>query len=589
MEDQRRFILAMVLSGLVFMVYYFFFVLPTQEAAQADAEREMERMAAEQPVAEAPAPAQPRDSLIASGARIQIDAPGIRGSLLTTGSRLDDVTLNDYDKTLDPEDGQVDLLSPVGAERAAFVADNWTMPGVQADPLGIDTPWSIVSGTVLTPTSPVVLGATVGGVDIERTLSIDEHFLITADDVLTNRGAQPVTLNRRGVARQINLPEGLLNFFIIQEGPVSVQDDSYHDYTFKKTVKEDWSNSGEAGWAGITDRYWLHAAIAPQAGNTTIDYSHRLIDGQAVWDSAYTTEAMTLTPGATMQSTGYFYAGAKERPVLESYEEELGIIGMSRAIDWGAMGLLVRPIMRLLSWLGNVLGNFGLGILALTFIIKLIMFPLFNKQYKSQAKMKKVMPDVKKLQERYKDDRVKLQQEMMGLYKKEGVNPAAGCLPIIPTIFVFFALYKAVFIDIDLRHEPFMGYIDDLSAAEPVSILNGFGFLPFNGRPEGLLAFIALGPLAILYGVTMSLMYMLTPPTGDPMQAKIFKLMPWAFMFILASFPAGLLLYWCWNNVLSFLQQWYITKKNNVDTPIDAFFRRITGRPDPVEVEATDE
>ena len=586
MDDQRRFITAMVLSGIVFMAYWFLFVLPTQEAARADAEREMERLAAENPVAEASAPViQPRENLVATGSRIPIDAPGIRGSLLTTGFQLDDVTLNEYDKTLDPEDGQVELLSPMGGERAGLVADNWTLPGVSSDPFGLDTAWSVVSGERLTPDTPVILQAQVAGVDIVRTLTVDDHYLITAEDQLTNNGAQPVTLSRRGVARQVNLPEGLLNFFIIQEGPVSVQNDSYHDFTYKKTVKEDWSKTGEAGWTGLTDRYWLHAAIAPQDMTTTVEYQHSLVNGQAVWDSSYATEAMTLTPGATVSSTGYLYAGAKERPVLESYEEELGIVGMSRAIDWGAMGLLVRPIMWMLSWLGNALGNYGLGILALTFIIKLLMFPLFNKQYQSQAKMKKVMPKVKKLQERYKDDRMKLQQEMMAIYKKEGVNPAAGCLPIVPTIFVFFALYKAVFIDIDLRHAPFIGYIDDLSAAEPISILNGFGFFPNDPRPNGILAFIALGPLAFLYGATMSLMYMLTPPTGDPTQAKIFKLMPWLFMFILASFPAGLLLYWCWNNVLSFLQQWVITKRNNVDTPVDAFFRKITGKPDPVETQ----
>jgi YidC/Oxa1 family membrane protein insertase len=584
MDDQRRFILAMVLSATVFMAYWFLFVLPTQEAARADAEQEMARIANEPAAAEAVVPSvQPRDVLVATGQRIQIDAPSIRGSLLTTGSRLDDITLKDYDKTLNPDDGQVELLSPAGGERAAMVADNWTLPGVAGDEFGLDTSWSVKSGTVLTPDSPVVIQANIAGVDVERTLTVDDHFLITATDRLTNNGSQPVTLNRRGVARQVNLPEGLLGFFIIQEGPVSVQDDSYHDFTYKKTVKENWTNAGTAGWAGITDRYWLHAAIAPQDGNTVVNYAHKLVDGNAVWDSSYTTDAMTLTQGATIESVGYLYAGAKERPVLESYENDLGIIGMSRAIDWGAMGLLVRPIMWMLSWLGNALGNYGLGILALTFIIKLLMFPLFNKQYQSQAKMKKVMPTVKKLQDRYKDDRMKLQQEMMAVYKKEGVNPAAGCLPIIPTIFVFFALYKAVFIDIDLRHAPFFGYISDLSAPEPVSIINGFGFLPWDPRPTGILGFVALGPLAILYGATMSLMYMLTPPTGDPTQARIFKLMPWLFMFILASFPAGLLLYWCWNNVLSFLQQWVITKRNNVDTPIDAFFRKLTGKPDPVD------
>lgn len=257
MDEQRRLILAFVLSGLVLMTYFFFFVEPTRQAAEADARAEIERIAAEQqPIAEQTiTPPQPRDVLVATGARVQIDAPGIRGSLLTTGSRLDDITLNDYDKTLDPEDGQVELLSPAGGERAAFVADNWTLPGMTDDTLGLNTAWVVESGTRLTPDTPVVLRAEVGGVDIQRTLTVDEHFLVTASDVLTNRGAQPVTLTRQGLARQINRPLGLLNFFIIQEGPVSVQDDSYHDFTYNKTEKEDWANTGEAGWAGITDRY----------------------------------------------------------------------------------------------------------------------------------------------------------------------------------------------------------------------------------------------------------------------------------------------------------------------------------------------
>ena len=580
MEDQRRFILAMVLSGAVFFAYYFFFVQPTQQAARQDAMLEMERAQAEQSMTtpEATVPLT-RDELVASGGRIQIDAPGIRGSMLTTGSRIDDVTLKNYDKTLDPADGQVELLSPEGGQRAAYVTDNWTLQGAG---LGLETPWGIVSGETLSPTSPVVLQTRVGGVDIQRTLTVDDHFLITASDVLTNNGSQPVTLTRRGVSRQIGLPDDLTNFFIIQEGPISVLDDSYHDKKYNGVVKKSWSGSGEAGWVGLTDKYWLQAAIAPQGGQLDVEYDHNLINGADVWDAIYTTEPMTITPGGTFESTGYIFAGAKDRDVLESYED-LGITGMSRAIDWGVMGLLVRPIMWALSTLGEMLGNYGLGILALTLIIKLLLFPLFSKQYQSQAKMKKVMPQVKKLQERYKDDRMKLQQEMMALYKKEGANPAAGCLPIIPTIFVFFALYKAVFIDIDLRHAPFFGYIEDLSAPEPISILNAFGFLPYDGRPDNIFTFIALGPLAILYGVTMSLMYTLTPPTGDPMQAKIFKFMPWLFMFILAGFPAGLLVYWCWNNILSFFQQWYITRKNKVDTPVDAFLRKITGKPDPAD------
>ena len=283
----------------------------------------------------------------------------------------------------------------------------------------------------------------------------------------------------------------------------------------------------------------------------------------------------------------HLYIGPKERSTLLAYEDQ-GLGEMERAIDWGLMRIVVKPISSALSFLGAKLGNYGVGILVLTFLIKLLMFPLFNKQYASQAKMKKVAPKVKKLQGLYKDDRMKMQQEMMALYKKEGVNPAAGCLPIIPTIFVFFSLYKAVFINIDLRHEPFFGWIRDLSAKDPLSILNGFGLFPWDAVPIGVLSLFAIGPLAILYGISMALIYTLTPQQAGggeqaEMMAKIMKFMPWVLMFVLAPFATGLLLYWVWNNILSFFQQYYITRKFKVDTPIDQFWRKITGKEEPAK------
>jgi len=281
----------------------------------------------------------------------------------------------------------------------------------------------------------------------------------------------------------------------------------------------------------------------PQGNPVTANYDFKFINNKDVYETSYTTASLTLTPGTTVESVGYMMAGPKDYNMLQSYEDQ-GIGNLTNAIGWGKLKILVKPISRTLSWLGERLGSIGLGILALTLIIKLIMFPLYSKQYASQAKMKKVAPKLKKLQERYKDDRMKLQQEMMALYKKEGANPAAGCLPIIPTMFVFFALYKAVFINIDLRHEAFMGYIQDLSARDPLSIINGFGILPWTGQPEWLPALLWIGPLALLYGASMS--------------------------------------HWVWNNILSFAQQYWITRKNGVDTPIDKFFRKITGKPEPI-------
>lgn len=587
MNDQKNFILAIALSMLVIFGYFTFIESPTQKKAQIDAEREVaaaEARRTEAGVADTPKVTQPREALVTQGARIKIDTPYLSGSFLTTGSRLDDITLKTYDKTLDPADGQVELLSPEGGEKAAYVMDNWV---ATESGLGGQTAWSVVDGETLTPATPITLQARVGDVLVTRTLSIDDKFLLTLKDNLTNQGSVSSEITRVGVSRQHTLPDDLTNFFIIQEGPIAMVDGKYADMKYKKlSKKKTWSAAGELGWTGLTDKYWFQGAIAPQNKFGRIDYTYRTINDQPVYEAAYRVDPLTLTPGATVESTGYIYVGAKERDTLLGYEQELGIMQMQRAIDWGFLSILVKPISWALSKLGEVLGNYGLGILALTFIIKLLMFPLFNKQYASQAKMKKVAPKLKKIQARYKDDRMKLQKEMMGLYKKEGVNPAAGCLPIIPTIFVFFALYKSVFIDIDLRHEPFFGYIQDLSARDPLSIMNGFGLLPWGPEPFGL-AFLAIGPLAILYGVSMSLIYTLTPqPTMGAsdqaaMQAKIFKFMPWVLMFVLAPFAAGLLIYWVWNNILSFAQQYYITRKFKVDTPVDVFWRKITGKPEP--------
>ncbi len=600
MNEQKNFILAMVLSAIVLVGYWVFFQAPLMEQARIDAEAEAARAKAEQAV-QGPSIEQevvllPREAILennnfAQGQRIKIESPGLTGSFLTTGLRFDDVTLKNYDKTLDPADGQISILSPEGSQKAAYITDNWVKAGLTS--FGFETPWAVVSGDKLTPETPITLSYQGEGFEVRRLMSVDDRYLITLEDTVTNTSGAEIALQRKGVSRQHSLPDDLTNFFIIQEGPITIIDNKYLDMKYKGLSKKGtWTETGESGWVGLTDKYWLTAAIAPQDKTMTAQHRFLTINDQDVYETSYALSAVTLTPGASITSKGFMFAGAKDRDVLKKYESEYGIAQMERAIDWGLVGILVKPIYWALSRLGELLGNFGLGILALTLIIKLLMFPLFNKQYESQAKMKKVQPKLKKLQERYKDDRMKLQKEMMGLYKTEGVNPAAGCLPIIPTIFVFFALYKSVFINIDMRHAPFFGYIKDLSAKDPLSILNGFGLLPWDAIPGGisLLAFIAIGPLAILYGISMSLMYMLTPPAGAggeqaEMMQKMMKWMPWIFMFVLAPFPAGLLLYWVWNNVLSFIQQYIITRRFKVDTPIDVFFRKITGKPEPETTE----
>ncbi len=594
MNEQKNLIWAMILSAIVVMMYFTFVEGPMQQRARLDAEREVaavEAQRADEPTRSIIEDPRTREEIIAQGVatRIEIDTPALTGSFLTTGSRVDDLSLKDYNATLNEEDGLVQLLNPEGSEREAYIADNWTTVDGGS---GTGSAWTVISGEKITPNSLVVLQKQVGDVRIQRELSVDDSYLITLTDTLTNTGSTDANVERKGVARQVGLSDDLTNFFIIQEGPISVIDGKYHEQKYKKLRKQGgWSITGEGGWVGLTDKYWLQAAIAPQGKAVKAEYDFKLINDKDVYETSYTTSALTLTPGATITSVGHMMAAPKDYKMLNTYEEA-GIGNLTNAIGWGKMKILVKPITRALSWLGDRLGSLGLGILALTLLIKLLMYPLYSKQYASQAKMKKVQPMLKKLQERYKDDRMKLQQEMMALYKREGANPAAGCLPIIPTIFVFFALYKAVFINIDLRHESFLGYIQDLSARDPLSIINGFGLFPWSGMPEFIPALLTIGPLAILYGASMSLMYTLqaTPTMGAggaggdqaAMMAKMMKWMPWMFMFILAGFPAGLLLYWIWNNILSFAQQYWITRKNGVDTPVDKFFRRLTGRPEPI-------
>jgi len=583
MEDQKNFFLAMLLSGVVLLGYFFFFAAPEGRRA-AELERiEAEKTAIEQPVA-IPEPIRSREELVTTGQRIKIDSPGLSGSFQVTGSRFDDLSLKGYDKTLDPADGKMVLLTPEGGEKASYIMDNWT---TLEGGTGGNTPWSVLSGTTLTQESPIVLQYDAQDYTVTRTVSVDDRYLITLSDKLTNTSGAEKAFIRKGYSRQHSLPDDLTNFFILQEGPIVIVDGKYKDMKYKGLKKKKtWRESGESGWVGLTDKYWLTAAIAPQGKPMMADFAFKVINDQEVYEAGYVMDPITVTPGTTIESTGYVFAGAKDRNLLIKYEQELGISQMERAIDWGLMGIFVKPISWALSKLGQLLGNYGLGILALTLIIKIVLFPLFNKQYESQAKMKKVTPKVKKLQGLYKEDRLKMQQEMMALYKKEGVNPAAGCLPIIPTIFVFFSLYKAVFINIDLRHEPFFGWIQDLSARDPLSILNGFGLLPWDGFPPGILSFLAIGPLALLYGASMASIYTLTPQNAGggeqaEMMAKMMKWMPWVFMFILAPFATGLLVYWVWNNILSFLQQYYITRKFKVDTPVDAFWRKITGKAEP--------
>ncbi|PHQ66578.1 MAG: membrane protein insertase YidC [Robiginitomaculum sp.] len=590
MDDQKRFLLAMLLSGLVMAGYFFFFAQPAAEQAKLMAQEEI--AASQQKIEQVLTPTEPvdRSELIAietsKGTRINIETPSLTGSFSTTGSRFDDLRLKNFKQTIKKDSETIILFSPQGSEFAAEVFDNWVKVGgasggASGGGSGIDTPWGVVSGDTLTPTSPITLRLDGDGYSVQRVISVDENFLFTLDDTITNTSSAEISLVRKGAARQYGLPDNLLNFFILQEGAVGVVDGTLKKWKYKKLAKKkSFVEQGESGWIGLTDRYWLSAAIAPQGTQMSANVTFKNLNGSDVYEAGYNLAPTVLSPGISVQSTGYIYAGAKSHTLLKEYMDTKGIARMDLAVDYGVLRILTVPMSWGLTKLGNLTGNFGVGILLMTLILKLILFPLNNKAYSSMAKMRGIAPKVAKMKERYGDDRMKLQQETMALYKKEGVSPVAGCLPMIPQMFIFFALYKSLFITFEMRHAPFFGYLKDLSDRDPLSIMNGFGLFPWDGIPFEALSFFALGPLALLYGITMALMQTLNTPPTDKMQARIMQLMPLFFMFILAPFAAGLLLYWVWNNILTIFQQYYITRKNNVHTPLDAFFNKIFGDKD---------
>ncbi|HHL43466.1 MAG TPA: hypothetical protein ENJ42_07610, partial [Hellea balneolensis] len=398
MDEQKRITLALVLSALILGGYYLLFAKPIQEQARKQAQIEMAAQKEQQAAITEAIKPKPREELIHQGARINIDTPSMKGSFLTTGSRFDDLTMKKYKKTIEPDSPGVTLLTPEGAEKAAYVLDNWT--GVDGG-TGADTPWTLVSGTTLTPDTPVVLEYTADNYTVRRTVSVDDRYLITLADKVTNTSDKEISLVRKGTARQHDLPDELTGFFIIQEGPIAVVDDKLVDMKYTKLAKKRrLTTEGKAGWVGLTDRYWLTAAIAPQGPQMTADFRFRNLNGHDVYEAAYKLEPTTLSPGVSIESVGYIYAGAKARDMLAKYMDEKGISRLDLAIDYGLLGILTKPMSWGLTKLGKMTGNFGVAILLMTLILKIILFPLNNKSYSSMAKMKLVQPKIKKLQKR---------------------------------------------------------------------------------------------------------------------------------------------------------------------------------------------
>lgn len=581
--DNRNLILAIVLSIVILFgfqhVYEIFYPKPDvpppppgQQATTADRPAAVDQPPA--PTVDAPpssvpgaAPAavskaQSRAEALATVPRVRINTPRLHGSISLIGARLDDLTLADFHETLDPNSPEVVLFSPRGTPNAYFAELGWVAPvGANLPVPGPDTKWT-ADGDTLTPANPVTLSWDNGsGLTFRQILSVDEDFLFTITQRVENSGGEAVDLNAYSLVSRYGTPE-ISGFYILHEGPLGV-----FDGTLKEVDYDDLREAGiiqqttTGGWIGITDKYWLAALVPDQDVLVNTRFVYQPAGDTGRYQTDVLAPGVTIAPGEAAERKSRLFAGAKELRLLQRYEEQYGIEKLTLAIDFGWFWFLTRPLSEALIWANGWIGNFGVAILLLTVLIKLAFFPLANKSYKAMSQMRKLQPEMVKLRERFGDDKARLNQEMMALYKREKVNPTSGCLPMLIQIPVFFALYKVLFVTIEMRHAPFFGWIQDLSAPDPTTIFNLFGLIPWQ-PPELLL----IGAWPLIMGITMFLQQKLNPQPPDPLQAKIFMFLPVVFTIMLARFPAGLVIYWTWNNILSIIQQWVIMRKMGVKT-----------------------
>jgi YidC/Oxa1 family membrane protein insertase len=601
MIDNRNTILAVILSGLVLIGWQVFFNIPQMEKQRAaqQAQSELAKPApgstttpATSPQTGAPAPSanappvnQPasaapvvdRDTAIASAARVKIDTPRLVGSISLKGARIDDLALVKFRETVDPASPAVVLYSPSGTANPYYAEFGWVAASGSAVKIpDQNTVWQQEGSGTLTPSTPVTLKYDNGdGLTFRRTIAIDDRYLFTIKDDVTNVGNAPVTLYPFALISRHGTPQ-VSGYYILHEGLIGyLGDQGLQEYPYKKIDDAKAVNFKVInGWLGITDKYWASALLPDTNAQLQARFSSNLVGAVRTYQTDYLLDPQTIAIGGTGSANARLFAGAKEAGVvginfpfagLGGYNKELGLNHFDLLIDWGWFYFITKPMFLALDFFYHQVGNFGIAILLVTVLVKLLFFPLANKSYASMAKMKAVQPQLAELKERYPDDKVKQQQEMMEIYKKEKINPIAGCLPVALQIPVFFSLYKVLFVTIEMRHAPFYGWIKDLSAPDPTNLFNLFGLLHFDPTTVPLFGhYLALGVWPIVMGITMWFQMKLNPTPPDPTQQMIFAWMPLIFTFMLAGFPAGLVIYWAWNNTLSVLQQSFIMRRNGV-------------------------
>ncbi len=594
-DQTRNLILAMTLM-MGFLFAYQWFIVAPQEAARREAQRAAElEQAANPPEAQAvtePVIVATVEEALGSSARLRFDGPALDGSINLTGARVDDVNLKRHFITVEREE-ELRLMRPEIAAHGYYAAYGW-LPETGRPVVGVNTEWQQRGNGTLSPSNPVTLFTQRGELVFERTITLDDNYMFTFTDRIINQGPEARALTPFGVIRRHGEFKDFLDATdpgasglsaIVHLGLIGVLDRELTLRKYKGLAKDKGikgkSVADAGGWIGFTDKYWMAALVPRQGEPFEAKFSLRERAGEPVFELLTEGTSVAVPAGGEAVIEHRVFAGAKRLEVLREYESGLGLPRFDDAIDWGMFWFLTKPFFIVLLWLEGMVGGFGLAILAFTLLVKIPLIPLYNQSYKSMAKMKLLAEPMKELQERFKEDPQRRQQEIMKLYQREKANPLAGCLPILATIPVFYALYKTLFVTLEMRHEPFW-YLKDLSAPDPSAIGNLFGLLPWAAADVKAIPLIGIvigiGFLPILYGLTMAALQSLSPPPPDPTQRMVMMALPVILTFVFGGFAAGLVLYWVWNNVLSLLQQYFIMRRNGVETQLDKLIARVMGR-----------
>ena len=556
--DSKNVIAAIGLSSAVIVLYSLFFI-PEQPVKKNLVEKDIVEQQSDAPnIDQKESLVQiSRDEALKESERVKFENESIIGSISLKGAAIDDLTFKNYKVSLD-NDERVTLLGPRNIEDGYLIESGYVTTDKNIDVPNSNTFWSIEGNNKLTENNPIkLIWKNSQGITFEKQISLDDKFLFTIKQKVINSTDKKYDFYSYGQIIRNKIPEGLSNFYILHEGPIATLDDELIEEDYDDIQEQKFSRTSQKGWLGVGDKYYVATIIPPKEKEfkTTFDYKNKFRA------NFITTTAQELDKNNVIEDTLQVIVAAKRVDVIDGYAESLDIDKFDLVIDWGFLYFITKPLFFGIDYFFKLLGNYGLAIIAITICIRLVFFPLANFSFRSMAKMKALQPEMVRLKELHKDDKMKLQQEMMALYKKEKVNPMSGCLPILVQIPVFFALYKVLFVTIEMRQMPFYGWIHDLSERDPTSIFNLFGLLPYD-----VPSFLVIGAWPVAMGVSMWIQQKLNPAPTDAMQAKIFMFFPLFLTVILAPFPSGLVIYWTVNNILTMAQQVFIMKRTTVKT-----------------------